>query len=199
MIPGGAATTAGIALMTGSAVMMCPSTMNSSMVVASKYGGGRMSIFVVIVGRPWISTVHPMPTGQSGSSESPLRHRTRISTTVAPPTLPSQWMVTPATVSLANVHEPRSSSLVVFAYSASHTISSNTTPSASPTRATASLNTIVAAAVMPGSSGSSSGRPNPTGISVGGESYAVVSASSLINTQSMRSDALASAMATSSM
>ena len=159
-----------MALMTGSAVRMWPSTMNSSMVVASKYGGGMMSIFVVIVGRPWISIVHPMPTSQSGSRASPFRQRTRISTMLRPPILPSQWTATPATVSAASVHDPRSSSLVVLAYSASHTISSNTTPRASPTRATASLKTTVAAAVIPGSSGSSSGRPKPTGISVGGES-----------------------------
>ena len=87
-----------------------------------------------------------------------------------PATFPCHAMVTPATVSLSIFQEPRSRSLVVFAYSASHTISSNSIPRASPTRATASLKTTVADADIAGSSGSSRGRPNPTGISVAGES-----------------------------
>ena len=44
-MPGGAATTSGIALTAGIAVMIIPSTMKSANVVASKSGGGRYSSF----------------------------------------------------------------------------------------------------------------------------------------------------------
>ena len=68
-MPGAAATTAGIAFSGGVAVMMWPSTMNSSSVVASKSGGGRKPTFIVTVGRPATSMTQPSCSiCQSGSS-----------------------------------------------------------------------------------------------------------------------------------
>jgi hypothetical protein len=90
-MPGGAATTAGIALMAGIAVMMCPSAMKSAIVSAWKYGGGRKPTLVVTVGCP--STWMTQPSWsifQSGSSVCPLRHRTLRSMRVLPPTIPCQ-------------------------------------------------------------------------------------------------------------
>ena len=92
-MPGGAATTAGIALIAGIAVMMCPRSMNSSIVVASKYGGGRKPTLVVTVGCPSIWMTQPSwSIFQSGSSVCPLRHRTLRSITVLPSTMPCQLM-----------------------------------------------------------------------------------------------------------
>ena len=54
VIPGGASTTRGIALIAGTAVRIIPSTMKSSNRVAWKSGGGRMPMRVVIVGCPSI-------------------------------------------------------------------------------------------------------------------------------------------------
>ncbi len=55
-MPGDASTTPGIALTAGIAVMMWPSSMNSSIVVAWKSGGGRKLTVVWMVGRSsiWI-------------------------------------------------------------------------------------------------------------------------------------------------
>ena len=66
-MPGGAATTAGMALMAGMAVMMWPSTMKSASVLAWKSGGGRNCTFVRTVGRPCTSMTHPSSICQSGS------------------------------------------------------------------------------------------------------------------------------------
>jgi hypothetical protein len=83
---------------------------------------------------------------------------------------PCQLAAMPATQPAGMLHDPRSTSAVVLAYSGSQTISSNSTPNASPTKFTASMKTSVAFAVMAGNSGSSIGRANPTGSSVSGES-----------------------------
>ena len=89
-------------------------------------------------------------------------------------------------------------SSVAWAYSASQTISSSSTPRASAIIATASPNTAVPSAAMPGSSGSSMWRLKPQGISVAGESYNVVSDASSIVILSMRSQMPAVAMPISS-
>src|SRR6185312_13073676 len=52
-----AATTAGIAVIAGMAVMVRPSMMKSSIVSAWKSGGGKKPSVVLIVGRPATSTV----------------------------------------------------------------------------------------------------------------------------------------------
>ena len=57
-MPGGAATTAGMALSAGTAVMMWPIAMKSSMVSASKSGGGRKSSVAVTVGSPSTVITH---------------------------------------------------------------------------------------------------------------------------------------------
>ena len=54
-MPGGASTTFGIAWIAGIAVRIMPRTMKSAKVVPLKSGGGRISSFVRIVGRPSIS------------------------------------------------------------------------------------------------------------------------------------------------
>lgn len=58
-MPGGAATTAGIALITGIAVMMCPSVMKSAIVSAWKSGGGRKLTTFFTVGRPSTCSTQP--------------------------------------------------------------------------------------------------------------------------------------------
>ena len=143
-MPGGAATTAGMALIAGIAVMMWPITMKSSIVSATKSGGGRKSSVVVTVGSPCTSMVWPSRSMcQSGTSVSPFFHRTLMSTIVRPPIRPCQLAATPATCPAGIVHEPRSRSTAAAAYSGSQTISSNSMPRASPTMATASPNTAV--------------------------------------------------------
>ena len=80
----------------GIAVMMCPSSMKSAIVSASKSGGGRKPIVAVTVGRPSIWITQPSwSIFQSGSSVCPLRHRTLSSTTVLSPTRPFQLAATP--------------------------------------------------------------------------------------------------------
>src|SRR5947199_69154 len=74
-MPGGAATTAGMALMAGIAVMIIPSTMKSANVVASKSGGGRYSSFARTVGRPSTWMTWPSSMCQSGSRVWPFVHR----------------------------------------------------------------------------------------------------------------------------
>ena len=91
---------------------------------------------------------YPSSICQSGSRVGAFFHRTFSSTTVRSPTLPCQLAAIPATQPAAICHEPRSRSVVVLAYSASHTTSSSSTPSASATIATASLNTAVPSAVI---------------------------------------------------
>ena len=145
-MPGAAATTAGIAWIGGIAVMMWPSPMKSSIVLAfsMKSGGGRKPTCIVTVGSPSMVIFHGSPsTFQSGSSVWPLRHRTLRSTTVLPPTRPCQLPKTPATQPALMVHEAISTSSVVCAYSASQTISSSSTPNASATRRTASAKIAV--------------------------------------------------------
>ena len=69
-MPGAAATTAGIAWIGGSAVMMWPSPMKSSIDVAfsMKSGGGRKPTCIVTVGKPSIVIFQGSPsTFQSGS------------------------------------------------------------------------------------------------------------------------------------
>ncbi len=55
-MPGAAAHTAGMASIAGMAVMIIPSTMKSSNVLATKSGGGKISTRVRTHGRPSIST-----------------------------------------------------------------------------------------------------------------------------------------------
>ena len=94
-MPGGAATTCGMALIAGIAVMIIPSTMKSANVVASKSGGGRYSSFDRTVGRPSTWMTWPSSIGQSGSRVWPFFHRTFSSTTVRSPTRPCQLAATP--------------------------------------------------------------------------------------------------------
>src|SRR5262245_51664057 len=140
-MPGGASTTSGIALMAGMAVMIMPSTMKSANVVASKSGGGRYSRRTITVGRPATVIAWPSVIVQSGSSVWPFFQRTLSSTTLRSPTLPCQLAATPATQPALMVQESITTSSVVLAYSASQTMSSSSTPSASATIATASPKT----------------------------------------------------------
>ena len=111
-------------------------------------------MLAVTVGRPSIWITQPSWSNfQSGSSVWPLRHRTLSSTTTLSPSRPFQLAATPATQPDEMVHDPRSRSAVVCAYSASHRISSSSTPSASATIRTASAKTAVPWAVIDWSSG----------------------------------------------
>ena len=153
-MPGGAATTAGMALRAGTAVMMWPITMKSSMVSAWKSGGGRKSRLAVTVGSPSTVIAHPsFSITQAGSSVVPFFHRTLSSMIVRPPIRPCQLAATPATWPAGIVQDAITRSSVVWAYSSSHTISSSSTPSASATIATASPNTAVPLLAIPGRSG----------------------------------------------
>ena len=105
-MPGAAATTAGMALSGGIAVMMWPSTMKSAIVSASKSGGGRKPTLSVTVGRPSIVITQPSCSiFQSGSRVAPLRQRTLRSTTTLSPTRPCQLAATPATCPAGMVHD----------------------------------------------------------------------------------------------
>ena len=105
-MPGGAATTAGIALIAGIAVMIIPSTMKSANVVASKSGGGRYSSVVRTVGGRRSGRRSRASIAPIRSRVWPFRHRTFSSTTVRPSTgLPAR--TTPATHPAGIVHEPR--------------------------------------------------------------------------------------------
>ena len=68
-MPGGAATTAGIAVMAGTAVMVRPSKMYSSIVLATKSAGGSNARVVLMVGRPSTVMLYPKPVVQVGSSD----------------------------------------------------------------------------------------------------------------------------------
>jgi hypothetical protein len=93
-----------------------------------------------------------------------------MSMTVLPLTIPCQLAKTPATWPAGMVHDAIVRSSVVRAYSATHLISSSSTPIASATNRTASANTAVPLAAIGCRFGSSIALPKPTGRSVSGES-----------------------------
>src|SRR5437588_9832366 len=105
-MPGGAATTAGIAVMAGTAVIVRPSSTYSSIVSATKSGGGSNASVVLIVGRPSTVMLYPKPIVQVGSSDWPLVHTPRTSTTSRAPTNPFQLTSIPATQPLAMTQLP---------------------------------------------------------------------------------------------
>jgi hypothetical protein len=159
-----------MALMAGIAVMMCPSTMKSASVSAWKSGGGRNWTVERMV-RTSLHlddvTVLDLPIG--------LERRRLLPSDVQLDHGPVAHFALPAGGDTGHAPRrdlPRTEIEVRrrLGMLGVHTMSSSSTPSASATIATASLNTAVPSAVMAWRLGSSIGRPNPAGFSVAGES-----------------------------
>ena len=170
-MPGAAATTAGIALIGGIAVMMWPSTMKSAIVSASKSGGGRKPTFSVTVGQS-VDLDHPtvlvdLPVGFERLALAPADVELDDDL-VTDESLPARGDTGDASRRDGPRPEVEVGRGLRVLGVAAHLVELD--PSASATSRTASPKTAVPCAVIAWRSGWSIGWPKPTGVSVAGES-----------------------------